>query len=328
MLDGLRGLAALVVVISHSANAGYLPIFFGNGFGQSGVALFYVLSAFLLTRLYIDKDFSKKGIFDYCVKRLARVLPLFYCVVIVSGILLFVFGITQYSITSSIWLLLNLLILQGTSVLWSVPVEIHFYGFFIFLWWMYQGFRKSIVLVCVLTLLTQMGLLSILSYTGLETGMLNIAFWLHIFLIGVVLAKIEFVPLSTGNSYLHAIAAAFLFFIMLPEFRTIIGIPVLPTPFDPFSIGIPVLLFYFALRQAPILNFLEASVFQWLGRISFSLYLLHWPIIEFFKLLEITHEYPFLSFLLILILSMTAAWTSFLVVERTSQDKIRKWLLK
>jgi peptidoglycan/LPS O-acetylase OafA/YrhL len=39
-LTGLRGLAAMLVFISHSANDGFLPVYVGDGFGQTGVMLF------------------------------------------------------------------------------------------------------------------------------------------------------------------------------------------------------------------------------------------------------------------------------------------------
>lgn len=45
-LDGLRGFAALVVVLSHSSNAGMflLPNLDARGLGKSGVFLFFLLS--------------------------------------------------------------------------------------------------------------------------------------------------------------------------------------------------------------------------------------------------------------------------------------------
>lgn len=51
-LDGLRGLAALMVVASHGSAGGQhlLPGLSLEGIGKHGVFLFFVLSAFLLTR--------------------------------------------------------------------------------------------------------------------------------------------------------------------------------------------------------------------------------------------------------------------------------------
>lgn len=59
-LDGLRGLAVGIVLLSHAANVGLpvLPGFTLSGIGKSGVYLFFVLSAFLLTRLLLLRPWS------------------------------------------------------------------------------------------------------------------------------------------------------------------------------------------------------------------------------------------------------------------------------
>ena len=54
-LDGLRGLAVLVVIGSHLSNVGMLPRPGLSGTGKSGVYLFFVLSAYLLTRILLQR---------------------------------------------------------------------------------------------------------------------------------------------------------------------------------------------------------------------------------------------------------------------------------
>lgn len=50
-LDGLRGFAALLVVMSHTSNEGMhlIPFLDFRGTGKSGVFLFFLLSSFLLS---------------------------------------------------------------------------------------------------------------------------------------------------------------------------------------------------------------------------------------------------------------------------------------
>jgi peptidoglycan/LPS O-acetylase OafA/YrhL len=69
-LDGLRGIAILLVVAMHS----YSPIFSGGG---SGVDLFFVLSGFLITKLAYEEH-DKQGTLslkDFYRRRMFRILP-------------------------------------------------------------------------------------------------------------------------------------------------------------------------------------------------------------------------------------------------------------
>src|SRR5690348_11870329 len=89
-LDGLRGIAVLIVIASHLSNAGMglLPVSMG-GTGKSGVYLFYVLSAFLLVRLMLlrgarDGYGNRRMWADYALRRVLRIWPLFLVVLLLS----------------------------------------------------------------------------------------------------------------------------------------------------------------------------------------------------------------------------------------------------
>lgn len=132
-LDGLRGLAVLIVIASHLSNAGMglLPFSMG-GTGKSGVYLFYVLSAFLLMRLMLLRG-ARTGYgnarmwADYALRRVLRIWPL-YLVVLVLSWALTMQGITgwPYQLDTPA-LLRHLALREGQSVLWSIPVEFKFY---------------------------------------------------------------------------------------------------------------------------------------------------------------------------------------------------------
>lgn len=133
-LDGLRGLAVGVVLLSHLANAG-LPLLPGlslSGTGKSGVYLFFVLSAFLLTRLLLLRpaaDWRRGATWaDYALRRVLRIWPLYLVVLLASA------GLTATGLAP--WwpypmdgerLVRHLLLQEGASVLWSIPVEFHYY---------------------------------------------------------------------------------------------------------------------------------------------------------------------------------------------------------
>ena len=138
-LNTLRGIAALIVVISHYSNhSRYLDGLFGDGAGQIGVMLFFVLSAFLITILYLNKKSSKSNISIFISARFARVVPLYLLVVFLSFFahLLMPENISKiaYKIDSLKSLIEHLILLKGDSVLWTIPPEIQFYGIFVLVW--------------------------------------------------------------------------------------------------------------------------------------------------------------------------------------------------
>ena len=132
-LDGLRGLAVLVVVASHLSNLGMhlLPGLSLSGIGKNGVYLFFVLSAFLLTRVLLQRPLNQwsrpQQWADYVLRRVLRIWPL-YLVVLLTSWVLTLRGVDgwHYRIDTAA-LQSHLLLREGQSVLWSIPVEFTFY---------------------------------------------------------------------------------------------------------------------------------------------------------------------------------------------------------
>ncbi|WP_263381942.1 acyltransferase family protein [Granulicella arctica] len=94
-LDGVRGVAILMVICSHAFTAnfesgGVAVRFLGNllGYGLFGVDLFFVLSGFLITGILVD-SVSDEGYFSkFYARRVLRIFPLYY------GVLLALFVLT------------------------------------------------------------------------------------------------------------------------------------------------------------------------------------------------------------------------------------------
>ena len=83
-LDGLRGVAILLVLFYHLLNHGFLYPLFDQGW--MGVDLFFVLSGFLITGILLDTKNSKGYYKNFFVRRALRILPLYFSVVIVFAI--------------------------------------------------------------------------------------------------------------------------------------------------------------------------------------------------------------------------------------------------
>lgn len=131
VLDGLRGLAVLIVIGSHLSNAGWLPFPNLSGIGKSGVYLFFVLSAYLLTRAILGRSArelaSARYWANYALRRILRIWPL-YLVILLASWWLTRAGVTDwhYQIDTAA-LKGHLALREGQSVLWSIPVEFTFY---------------------------------------------------------------------------------------------------------------------------------------------------------------------------------------------------------
>ncbi len=132
-LDGLRAVAALLVVATHAA---YLTGFTVNGGlpgrvagrGDFGVAIFFALSGFLLHhRLLSDARSGRTDLRAYAVRRAARVLPAYWVTLAV------VLALTHPPVRTGVAQALALQIyLPGTDIdefsqSWSISTEIAFY---------------------------------------------------------------------------------------------------------------------------------------------------------------------------------------------------------
>ncbi len=81
-IHGLRGIAALAVVLFHLVHVAHIPppfAFIASDFGK-GVHLFFVLSAFSLMHSTVQTLNRPNWATEYFVKRFWRIAPLFYCV--------------------------------------------------------------------------------------------------------------------------------------------------------------------------------------------------------------------------------------------------------
>ena len=112
-LDGLRGLAAIMVVGDHTYGR-------FTGLGLGGVWLFMALSGFLLARPFVDRPelvFSVKYMSRFFLRRAQRIIPIYYFYITI------VFLVTG-RITAAV---LHYLFLEGRGHLWVMPQEVVFY---------------------------------------------------------------------------------------------------------------------------------------------------------------------------------------------------------
>ena len=93
-VNGVRGIAILMVFAVHLVSIGYLPVagadhhFFIKllWLGWTGVDLFFVLSGFLITGILVDTQTSPNYFRSFYIRRVLRIFPLYYLVVLLGGI--------------------------------------------------------------------------------------------------------------------------------------------------------------------------------------------------------------------------------------------------
>lgn len=76
-LDGLRGIAVWAVILYHC-----FPFFVITKIGWAGVDLFFVLSGFLITGILYDTKNTSKYYVNFITRRVLRIFPLYYFVLI------------------------------------------------------------------------------------------------------------------------------------------------------------------------------------------------------------------------------------------------------
>jgi peptidoglycan/LPS O-acetylase OafA/YrhL len=141
-LDGLRGIAALMVVIFHfySYPGGFYsePSIFKKitEIGQHGVSLFFVLSGFVITRILIHTKNDGEFFSNFFTRRILRIAPLYYAFLIVWFFVLpILLNIPQAEFSDQLPFYLYLqniystfrMPIAGPPHFWSLAVEEHFY---------------------------------------------------------------------------------------------------------------------------------------------------------------------------------------------------------
>lgn len=130
-LNGVRGFAILLVLLSHSSNAGLKlnPVLNFSGAGRYGVFLFFVLSAFLLTGQFLEHNIDKKGLRSflahYFTRRFLRIYPLFGIALIIYY-LLHKYGLSIYPIDGAV-AIKTFFLLDAKGLFWTIPVEFQYY---------------------------------------------------------------------------------------------------------------------------------------------------------------------------------------------------------
>ncbi len=328
-LDGLRGVAVLMVLLSHTSNnfIYFHPSLAFNGIGKGGVYLFFVLSAYLLDRQIsmvmmngsADTFFWKR----YFLRRFLRIFP-----VLIVALLLY-WGLTDMGITTVIGnakdMFMHLSLLRGNGVFWSIPVEFKYYilsPFILLLchYWMKWNLRYILIFFVMISI-ASLGLDYFIQFNKINTLK-----FLTVFLTGTFLAiySLRLPPSSFISKWNKTIGMAGLFallfcIIMNPNYLgDWMGI-------DTSNNGRKVMILYavfcFIMLFAALFTdgifkrLLETTFLRFIGVISFSMYLFHMPVIYFLER-DILHIPEGLKIYFFLGATIIISTITFLCIER------------
>lgn len=285
-LDGIRGMAFLLVLISHIFGNQYKMGF--HSYGKIGVWLFFVLSSFLLSSYFISKPervLDPLEWLNYIARRFLRIFPLFSFVLI-----LYMFG--NFLIDGKKSAIDHLTLQLGNGHFWTIPVEVKYYLILplvvISLIYVFKlNWIASIVGLFVITYLHQ----RIIPAETTQIASINLMTYLPVFVSGSVAAlihnKLSIIEIPKRiRSILDALSFLMLTVLIL-SVPAIFSVLIYPIPFGFYD---KKFIYYGLLFSSFILCVLhgrgysrklfESKLLRFIGVISFSAYLIH-PIILF-----------------------------------------------
>ena len=297
-IDGLRCLAVIPVVAFHAGFEKWVP----GGF--VGVDIFFVISGYLITGIIVrDIDNGTFSIKEFYARRIRRIFPALYVVYAACMIAsLYSYRFPQdvehvaTAIIASIFFVSNILFDNATTYFssasslsnpllhtWSLSVEEQFYVLFPFLAFGICRLTgaKRVTAVCVIAAASFAWSASqayrdpASAFYLLQSRAWELLIGTYLAIGPVPVARQRWLLESTGMLGLVLIGGSVI--VLSPESP-------LPAPSAlPACLGAALLIYSGSANQTIAARVLAAPPLRFIGLISYSLYLWHWPIVCFFR---------------------------------------------
>lgn len=323
-IQGLRALAFLLVFIFH-IDSSYLP----GGF--IGVDLFFVISGFLITsilaRSIAKNQFSFK---EFYIKRFKRIAPAYF-VLVLSVALVGTYILMQVdernfrsTVIRTFLFISNLQFQKGESYFgvqlsenpllhtWSLAIEMQFYLILPFLLFFFKKFRLAI-LVFLLVSLTAWSSYEIIGLDKKSIAYFSLYSRIPEFLVGSLYALffkngIDFKKWGNNAFACINLISLILCAIWINE----------QSPFPGYLSLIPCIFSANLLvaKNNFVSDLLSTKFLVYIGELSYSLYLWHWPIMAFIRYRNDNYEFSLVQIILISILTFFFSFLSYEFVEK------------
>lgn len=321
-LDGIRGMACMIVIVSHIVTILHLKVEDSiYNFGSSGVAIFFTLSGFLMSVLYSDKNFSVDSSAKYMIARMSRIAPAYWIAITFAWILYMVLPDFGYKMHAFV-MLRSVFFMSNVGVFWSIPPEIQFYGFFLLLWFAYGKFKTG----NYWWMIGSAVLCTAFIATKEQWGGLMLPSKLHLFLGGFLAAfllKSASIKryLCSNIAQLGLSIAILLYFHFLLEHHKI---------YEDLIFGGLIALFIASFSQSSIISrIFETHMMRMMGAASFSIYLFHDVILQAMHLMGAFSSLETnVSIAIMCFVSVAIPVAFHYLVEKPLNMSSKKWLLE
>jgi hypothetical protein len=221
----------------------------------------------------------------------------------------------------------HLLFLSGVDVLWTIPLEIQFYITFPLLWIIFQRYGLSYLILITALLLS---LIALLKFPGNLLGVIQY------FLAGVLASRMSL-------KYSRIIEPLFvtsiiIVFVSLPRVRESLGYANAAGWESLLHLSTIFLLLITTRHSMIAKKLLGSSIGTFLGAISYSVYLLHLPLLKVLELIGFRSLLGApLALITFLFLTTIASWISYRIIELPGQRLVgilmsrgtsKNWLLR
>ncbi len=332
-IDGLRAIAVLAVLLFH-LDSSYLTA------GYLGVDIFFVISGYLITRIVYTEVMSGKYTFtNFYVRRSKRILPPLYFMAVLTLIagyfilLPYDFFKTGISIIGAIVFASNMQFALRTGDYfssdssewpmlhtWSLSVEEQYYFILPIALIICIRFLKKINLVIILAVVA-LASFALAEYMSGKSNLAGMSYYIlptrmGELLVGSILAIFHAKgTFEKSNSNVLASVAVAVLLATLLFFNKQMVFP----GFSALLACVPIALIIHS-EDTWVNKALENKVVVWIGLLSYSLYLFHWPVLAFARyILNTTEGYlhlPLAAQLICLALIFTLSVVSYYAVER------------
>lgn len=334
-IDGLRSVAVLPVVLYHAG----LP---GISGGFLGVDVFFVISGFLITSIVATEVSENRfSLFSFYEKRARRIVPALTVVVLSTFVVGWFFllpgeykNLGQSALAAALFLSNVYFTLKldyfGPAAefspllhTWSLAVEEQFYLFFppmlafLFQW---RGLKIAFWAVGGLSIVS---LVAAVIMLPVKPGWVFYLIFFRAWELGVgALLALSVLPVPRQRLLREIIGIAGLLAILVPVFlyssaTSFPGLAAVPPVF-----GAAAIIYVGTNCRVNIVSkILAHPSFVWLGLISYSLYLWHWPILTFLRIGRSDVSLPLMVGVTAVVASVVVSWVSYRFIEQPFRAK-------